>query len=596
MLRFLAFHARSVTTSANRRASKFSQPTPQSSTNLNRPLINRNIPSFLLQTFSIYRLQSYKTLTRTQHKSRLTNLFHTVSISNQSTFKKRLNLISFLKFSPLNRISHAITLSLTRYQLVPTIFTIAYSRQLAFSEPALAENGYFNSIKPSQSILSSILSGVFLVFRIIYLSFLFFPAIITSPFSTNPQFRKTWLDLVHKSLERAGPAFIKWGQWAATRPDLFPKDLCVQLAKLHSTAPAHEFWYSKYQVEKAFGRKIEEIFESFDELPVASGSIAQVHRAILKGKATQVAVKIRHPNIEQSIKVDFKILNLIAKISTMVPGLHWLRLDESVRQFATFMLSQVDLSREAAHLSRFSYNFRNWKNISFPEPIYPFVHPCVLVESFEDGEMVSRFFEGIGESGNEVLRRDLARTGTYAFLKMLLEDNFIHGDMHPGNILVRIPMQNRKRMFWRKKPEVVFLDVGLTAELAKNDRANLRTFFKAVALRDGRTAAECTLRLSTNQSCPNPEAFANEMERMFAFWGTPEGDVYHPVECMQQLLETVRRNKVNVDGNVCTVLVTILVLEGWQRKLDPEFDIMSTLKTLLLENEMTPAPHDWIFS
>lgn len=87
-------------------------------------------------------------------------------------------------------------------------------------------------------------------------------------------------------------------------------------------------------------------------------------------------------------------------------------------------------------------------------------------------------------------------------------DNFVHADMHPGNILVRVARSkpSRKKLF-KTKPHVIFIDVGMTAELSKNDRVNLVEFFKAVARRDGRTAAECTLRLSRKQNCPDPEAF-----------------------------------------------------------------------------------------
>ncbi|THF94183.1 hypothetical protein TEA_004446 [Camellia sinensis var. sinensis] len=168
--------------------------------------------------------------------------------------------------------------------------------------------------------------------------------------------------------------------------------------------------------------------------------------------------------------------------------------------------------------------------------------------------------------------------------KLAYVDNFIHADMHPGNILVRVPQSksSQKRLF-KSKPHVVFIDVGMTAELSNSDRVNLVEFFKAVARRDGRTAAECTLSLSKQQNCPNPEAFIKEVTESFDFWGTPEGDVVHPADCMHHLLEQVRRHRVNVDGNVCTVMVTILVLEGWQRKLDPDYDVMHTLQTLLLK-------------
>ncbi|KAJ4745314.1 Protein kinase superfamily protein [Rhynchospora pubera] len=637
MLRFLAYQGRAAVSNTNWSVANFSQTNHQSSyssltylNGYNDYSPKRKIPSLFLRMFSHYRVtvrikkfSFQKSLVPTNLKSHQpvhSRELHTVSsgagyspaYSAQLAWK-RLNIVCSYtgpSFSRLSRVAYAMTLSIARCQLVQGILSVtlghlawprtvfADSHFVPVSEVTVMKARDFKSIFSSR--VYSILEGVRLVFRTLYLIALFLPATSLAPFSDclGPEFRKKWLRLVHRSLEKAGPAFIKWGQWAATRPDLFPNDLCLELTKLHSTAPSHSFSYTKREVEKAFGRKIHEIFDKFEETPVASGSIAQVHRACLKGKSVDVAVKVRHPGVGESIRRDFVLINSVARISSLIPDLSWLRLDESVRQFAVFMMSQVDLSREATHLSRFLYNFRKWRNVSFPQPLYPYVHPSVLVETFEKGESVSHFIDNIVSCGNDVTRKDLAHLGTYAFLKMLLVDNFIHADMHPGNILVRLPQQSErriKRKLFRKKPHLVFLDVGMTAELSKQDRANLREFFKAVALRDGRTAAQCTLRLSANQSCPNPEGFIEELERTFAYWGTPEGDQYHPADCMHQLLETVRRHRVNVDGNVCTVLVTTLVLEGWQRKLDPDFDIMNTLKNLLLEKELAP-PRDWIFS
>ncbi|KAJ6843608.1 putative serine/threonine-protein kinase abkC isoform X1 [Iris pallida] len=518
-------------------------------------------------------------------------------------------------FPPIGRLAGVMSLSFTRFHVVPGILALAIG-EAAWTQKALADGVYLNRLDgflPRAQdggaylslVLNSIYEGIILLFRAVYLAALFSPAVVLAPFADTfgIQFRKRWLRLVHSTLEKAGPAFIKWGQWAATRPDLFPSDLCMELAKLHSKAPEHSFAHSKITIEKAFGRKLTEIFEHFEETPVASGSIAQVHRASLRfrypgqdlKKPIEVAVKVRHPGVGESIRRDFVIINLVAKMSSFIPALNWLRLDESVRQFAVFMMSQVDLSREAANLSRFIYNFRKWKDVSFPKPLYPLVHPSVLVETFEPGESVSRYVND--HEGNTRIKRDLAHIGTHALLKMLLVDNFVHADMHPGNILVRVPQKKRQRKtLFRAKPHIVFIDVGMTAELSKNDRVNLLEFFKAVAVRDGRTAAECTLRLSKRQSCPNPKAFIEELERTFAFWGTPEGDIFHPAECMHHLLEQVRRHKVNVDGNVCTVLVTILVLEGWQQKLDPDFDIMNTLKTLLLHEDWAHPIDNYMFS
>ncbi|GAV74441.1 ABC1 domain-containing protein [Cephalotus follicularis] len=503
---------------------------------------------------------------------------------------------------PISRIACAVSLALTRSNLVSPGVILFMIGQFAWTQVRWAEAELF----PAKDTLYMqaqdghvfmtafvffILDGLILFLRAIYLAILFSPCIAMAPFvdTFGDEFRKKWLQIVHLTLEKAGPAFIKWGQWAATRPDLFPRDLCDELSEFHSKAPSHSFSYTKKSIERAFGRTLPEIFAKFEEEPVASGSVAQVHRATLKYtypgqqiKPIVVAVKVRHPGVGEAIRRDFALINFAAKVFNFFPTLKWLRLDESIQQFAVFMMSQVDLAREAAHLNRFIHNFRGCKDVSFPKPLYPLVHPAVLVETYEKGENVLRFVNEL--EGHEEIKSALAHIGTHALLKMLLVDNFIHADMHPGNILVRVTHSNPSpKGLFKSKPHVVLLDVGMTAELSKGDRVNLLEFFKAVALRDGQTAAECTLRLSKQQKCPDPKSFIKEVEKTFNFWGSVEGNAVHPAECMQQLLEHVRRHKVNIDGNVCTVMVTMLVLEGWQQKLDPEYNVMNTLQTLLFK-------------
>lgn len=556
-------------------------------------------------SFMLYKAK--ENLNHINHVKKLPFLSASSSARHHAQFAwKRLSMICFYRgiASPsVSRISCAMSLAVSRFHLVPSVLAFI-AGEMAWSKTAWAEGEYFPSRNALYtraedghiyltSLIFSIIECFILFLRAGYLAILFTPIMVMAPFaeSFGIQYRKIWLHLVHRTLEKAGPAFIKWGQWAATRPDLFPSDLCAELTKLHTKAPAHSYVYTKKTIEKAFGRKLTDLFENFEEEPVASGSVAQVHRASLRfrypgqqDKCVVVAVKVRHPGVGESIRRDFMIINIMAKISNCIPTLKWLRLDESLQQFAVFMMSQVDLAREAAHLSRFIYNFRRWKDVSFPKPLYPLVHPAVLVETYEHGESVSHYVDDL--EGHDRVKSALAHIGTHALLKMLLVDNFIHADMHPGNILVRVSQSKRSNKgLFKSRPHVVFLDVGMTAELSSSDRVNLLEFFKAVALRDGRTAAECTLRLSKQQNCPNPKAFIEEVAKSFTFWGTAEGDSVHPAECLHQLLEKVRHHKVNIDGNVCTVMVTTLVLEGWQRKLDPDYDVMQTLQTLLFRSD-----------
>ncbi|KAM1873843.1 hypothetical protein ACFX13_007635 [Malus domestica] len=527
-----------------------------------------------------------------------------VSHHAQFAWKKLSQLCSYRgpTLPPIGQIARAVSLSLTRSNLVaPGVIAFVIGefartqRTCAEAEGLPTRDTLYLYAQDGHIYLTSLVFAlvecIILFIRAIYLAILFSPCIAMAPFakSLGRRYRKIWLRVLHLTLEKAGPAFIKWGQWAAARPDLFPRDLCSELSELHTHAPAHSFYFTQKSIEKAFGRRLPEIFEKFDQEPVASGSVAQVHQAVLKYrypgqqiKPRVVAVKVRHPGVGEAIRRDFVIIHCVAKISRLIPYLKSLRLDESIQQFAVYMMSQVDLSREAAHLSRFIYNFRRWKDVSFPRPLYPLVHPSVLVETYEQGQSVMHYVDEL--EGNEPIKNALAHIGSHALLKMLLVDNFIHADMHPGNILVRVSRcKLPSKQLCRLRPHVVFLDVGMTAELSKRDQLNLVEFFKAVALKDGRTVAERTLRLSGQQDCPNPRAFIEEVEKSFKIWYSPEGDIIHAADCMHQLLEQVQRHKVRIDGSVCTVMVTTLVLEGWQRKLDPEYDVMQTLQTLLFK-------------
>ncbi|KAL2651822.1 hypothetical protein R1flu_019950 [Riccia fluitans] len=447
-----------------------------------------------------------------------------------------------------------------------------------------------NSINPERLSVGALTVAYFrktvetilLLSRALYLLALFMPAVIVAPFASHVggRARIYWLQLLLSTLEHAGPAFIKWGQWAATRPDVFPQDICEWLSKLHMQAPAHSFKETRRTCEKAFRARLEDIFEEFSEEPVASGSIAQVHKAVLKQQYSNgipgrvVAVKVRHPSITKVIQRDFVIIKWLAKVSTVVPGLRHLQLDKTVQQFDSFMTKQVDLTLEAAHLLRFIYNFRRSRNVFFPVPIYPLVHPGVLVETYEEGQSIANFVDHTTHL--TPAHTQLAYIGSSALLKMLLKDNFIHGDLHPGNIFVR---------FKNRRPNVILLDVGMTAELSSRSRQILVNLFEAIAKKDGKNVAEWTLQFSDNQSCPDPEAFTRDVDLKFKEYLSVRGTPKNTGECMTELFDQVRKHKVNIDGDVCTVMVTTLILESWQRKLDPELDIITMVGDLLLRKK-----------
>lgn len=462
-------------------------------------------------------------------------------------------------------------------------------------------------------VYSRIAEEVTLLARAGFLLWLFLPLLVASPllsFSPHTSFRDAWLNLMRWTINRAGPAFIKWGQWAATRPDMFPRDVCLILSELQTKAPAHNYIQSRKAVEAAFNMPLNELFTSFDEAPVASGSVAQVHRAVLTAKGAElatfgrrrskskrfsqgstVAVKVRHPGVDLTMERDFALMNRAAALLGAIPG--WslgTQLKESLMQFGAPLKEQLDLRAEAAALAQFANNFRWWWGVQFPMPAAPaMVSSTVLVETFEEGEHISKYV------GTEYpFNKRLADLGMNCYFKMLLRDNFIHADLHPGNILVQLDGSNTSESNsneWGlealKKalglgtsfPRLVLLDVGMTARLSREDQSNLTNFFKSLTSMDGAAVADSVMKFSEAQA-QDPDGFRNEMKLLFSSLD-PDSLRLHTQEVMRDMMDTVRRHGLHMKGVVSTVVFSTMVLEGWSTKLDPDIRIMETLKSVL---------------
>jgi len=272
--------------------------------------------------------------------------------------------------------------------------------------------------------------AVALAGRALYLAALFTPVLTSAAKALdNPpghRARAAWADRLRRCLESAGPAFIKWGQWAATRADLFPPDVTAALEKLHSQAPAHPYPVTEAAIRDAFGCGVGDLFLHFPTAPVASGSIGQVYRATLSRDGarraglepgTPVAVKVRHPGVEAAIIRDFAIMMAAARAAVALsPALAAARADETLAQFEAPLREQVDLGREAVHLHQFGYNFRSRPAVRFPQPVYPLVAEGVLVETFEEGGPIGPYVE-LGPSGP--YGTALAELGTRTVISMV---------------------------------------------------------------------------------------------------------------------------------------------------------------------------------
>lgn len=480
-----------------------------------------------------------------------------------------------------------------------------------------------------------------------------------------------WYGFLVQSMEWAGPAFIKLGQWAASRTDIFPNEMCDIMSKLHSNAPAHSLHATKRTVEAAFGgRRFEDIFEEFQEEPLGVGAIAQVYKAKLKPSlavpgdvdvsdtksnirqnvrrnvntvlkstpkrvpSTYVAVKVLHPRVERIVRRDLRIMGFFASVLNTIPTIEWLSLPDEVTQFGEMMKLQLDLRIEAANLAKFRKNFKHRSTAWFPFPYLEFTTRNVLVEEFAQGIPLSDFLE----NGGGVFQRDIAQEGLDAFLRMLLLDNFVHADLHPGNIMVRfyetsqpdISLRRRSRSEdasgrqphpaeqpdvteqvlarlrpYRKskdkaaweaelarldaegfRPQLIFIDTGLVTELNATNRHNFLDLFRAVAEFDGYKAGHLMCeRCRQPEAVIDAEVFALKMQhlvlgvksRTLALGNVRIGDI------LQRVLDMVRAHHVRLEGDFVNVVISILLLEGIGRSLDPDVDLLSSSLPILRE-------------
>lgn len=468
---------------------------------------------------------------------------------------------------------------------------------------------HLSLVESSHSMVARVMNAVRNLRRLLALSAYFTPLLVLSiPCMVFNVRREDWVRLLRITLSISGPAFIKWGQWAATRADLFPRDVCRELQKLHSDAPSHGLKHTEKEIEESFGFRIEDLFDSFEVEPVASGSIGQIYRCSLSHVAsrltgidqgTVVAVKVRHPGVIEAIQRDFELMMAAIDALSWLPVLRLLK--ESVQQFAGPLREQVDLSREGYYLRVFAQNFRKEKKVNFPTPLYPLVSPSVLVETYEPGEHISRYVERRGDRGT-AHNTDLARIGARAMLHMLIVDNLVHSDLHPGNILVDFKprfgtswivdsglsswLSDEAVNTYIMTPSVVLLDAGMCTQLTREDQVNMVGLFDSFSRLDGDEIAAWTLAFAgDDQTCKDEEAFRRDVKESFDVLKNSnlfkKGNTDNGAEALASVLEKVRVHHVSMPGHICATVVTTLVLEGWSHQLDPAHSTLSEVRRII---------------
>lgn len=286
-------------------------------------------------------------------------------------------------------------------------------------------------------------------FRACQVTLVMTPLGVTFPFvyvtrNVFPWLRDKWWAYALWSIEALGPCMVKFMQWASTRRDILAPEVCDILEPIQWQTRPHTW----AQTEKTLHGWREDWADVLhidrDSTMLGSGSVAQVYcgRAVVpdeedssKMVTRAVAVKVIHPGVKRQIEADLELLRFGAWLVELTGHLQWWSLKEFVEEFAEIMHMQLDLRKEARALDRFRENFKAQPHVLFPQPLWPLVDELVLVEDYVGGTPISQILKDPAWPVAE--KNAIARKGLDAFLKMVFLDNFVHGDLHPGNIFVR---------------------------------------------------------------------------------------------------------------------------------------------------------------
>jgi len=375
---------------------------------------------------------------------------------------------------------------------------------------------------------------------------------------------------MREALEDLGPIFIKFGQMLSTRRDLLADDIADELELLQDAVPAFPGAIAKTIVEKAFDKSVEELFDTFDEQPLASASVAQVHAAVLK-TGENVVVKVLRPDILPVIKRDLSLLYIIAELAAKYSSqLRRLRPVEVIAEYEKTILDELDLLREAANASQLRRNFDGSKDLYVPEIYWDFVRKNVLVMERIYGLPI-RDIDALEEQGTDMER--LAAMGVEIFFTQVFSHNFFHADMHPGNIFVDI--ENPKR------PKYIAVDFGIMGTLSQTDKRYLAENFLAFFQRDYYKVAKLHVESGWVPSHTRVDEFESAIRSVCEpIFEKPLKEISFG-QLLLRLFQTARRFNMEVQPQLVLLQKTLLNIEGLGRQLYPDLDLWKTAKPFL---------------
>jgi len=375
---------------------------------------------------------------------------------------------------------------------------------------------------------------------------------------------------IRLALEELGPIFVKFGQALSTRRDLLPADIADELAKLQDAVPPFPTQQAIAIIDAAYGKPVADVFERFDEEPLAAASIAQVHAAKLEG-GPEVIVKILRPGVQEQIERDLAVLHMLARLADR----YWenskrLKPRELVSEYEHTVIDELDLMREAANCAQLKRNFEDSEQLYVPDIYWDYCRPEVLVQERIFGTPIGDM-DALRASGANI--QALAENGVEIFFTQVFRHNFFHADMHPGNIFVITSDPDR--------PRYAAVDFGIMGTLSPSDQRYLAENFLAFFDRDYFRIAKLHLDSGWVPADTRVDQLETAVRTVCEpIFNKPLAEISF-AQVLMRLFRVAQRFNVEIQPQMILLHKTLFNIEGLGRQLYPQLDLWKTAQPVL---------------
>ena len=364
-------------------------------------------------------------------------------------------------------------------------------------------------------------------------------------------------------LEELGPTYVKFGQILSGRPDLLPEDFINELNHLQDNVPSFPFHDAKAIIEREFDRPLGDLYDDFEETPVAAASLAQVHRARMKN-GEEVAVKVQRPGIEEVIDADIRVLRRLAALAERhLPEFAFVEPGALVDDFAVSIHHEMDFVREGRSADSFRKFFEDDETVHVPKVYWDLTTTKVLTLEYIHGIKVSEHAR-LEAAGLD--RKTIAFNGANLLLREIFELHKFHADPHPGNLFV---LDNNV---------IAPVDYGMTGRLDQERVNQLGTLITAMVDKDLGTMATVLLQMCGATEQTQAEALRSQLADLLDRYYDTSLKEFRLDGFINGVTTFFRRDKTHFPRDLAMMARSLIIIESVGCALYPEFNILEIME------------------